>query len=232
MTATLGIWLEPNLAGAAAARLLYCWSQRSWHEILTKLRSPTGDVGQTSSLLTGRAVSSTFVDGMFSDSRVASRFRVAVGCPDYSIVAEHLRDVERMDTLTAEARSERMSRVRSRNTKPELAVRRLLHGMGYRYRVHGTHLPGSPDLVFTKRRKVILIHGCFWHRHPGCKNTRLPKSKLAFWTRKFEENQRRDAENLQRLSEAGWSTLVLWECEVKRLSDHVERITTFLGPAR
>lgn len=125
-----------------------------------------------------------------------------------------------------------MSRVRSADTKPEMAVRRLLHSLGYRYRTHATKLPGSPDVVFTKRRKVILIHGCFWHRHPGCKNARLPKSRLDFWLPKLEQNQRRDAENLRRLADAGWDALVLWECEVKRLSEHVERITAFLGPTR
>jgi DNA mismatch endonuclease, patch repair protein len=137
-----------------------------------------------------------------------------------------------MDSLTPAERSERMSRIRSKGTKPEMAVRRLLHALGYRYRLHAADVPGTPDLVFTKRRKVILIHGCFWHRHGGCKHARLPKSRLDFWVRKLEENQRRDVENLRRLTGAGWSTLVLWECEVKRLSEHVERITAFLGPVR
>lgn len=87
-------------------------------------------------------------------------------------------------------------------------------------------------MVFTKRRKVIFVHGCFWHRHPGCKNTRLPKTKLDFWVPKLAENERRDAENLSRLSADGWDALVIWECEVKNLSKHLERITSFLGPAR
>jgi DNA mismatch endonuclease (patch repair protein) len=87
-------------------------------------------------------------------------------------------------------------------------------------------------MVFTKRRKAIFVHGCFWHRHPGCKNTRLPKTKLDFWVPKLAENERRDAENLRRLSADGWDALVIWECEVKDLSKHLERITSFLGPAR
>jgi DNA mismatch endonuclease (patch repair protein) len=124
-----------------------------------------------------------------------------------------------------------MSRIRSKGTKPELLVRRLLHALGYRYRLH-VRLPGTPDLVFTKRRKVILIHGCFWHRHSGCKLARLPKTRLDFWVPKLEQNRLRDIENLGKLADAGWSTLVLWECEVKQLSEHVERIKAFLGPVR
>lgn len=137
-----------------------------------------------------------------------------------------------MDTLTPEQRSERMSRVRGTGTKPEMAVRRLLHSLGYRYRVRGVKLPGKPDLVFTKRRKVIFVHGCFWHRHPGCKLARLPKSRLDFWVPKLESNAQRDNENLRRLAADGWNVLVLWECEVAQLSKHVKRITRFLGPAR
>jgi DNA mismatch endonuclease (patch repair protein) len=98
-----------------------------------------------------------------------------------------------MDTLTPSERSERMSRVRSKDTKPEILVRRLVHGMGYRYKLHARSLPGSPDLVFPTLRKIIFIHGCFWHRHGTCKNTRWPKSKLKFWRPKLEENRRRDA---------------------------------------
>lgn len=133
-----------------------------------------------------------------------------------------------MDTLTREERSERMSRVRSQDSKPELAVRRLVHSLGYRYRLHGRHLPGNPDLVFTSRRKVIFVHGCFWHRHNGCKNTRLPKSRLGFWKPKLEENKRRDTRNKRKLTGLGWSYLVIWECEVKNTEKLTARIVAFL----
>ena len=105
-----------------------------------------------------------------------------------------------MDTLSKAQRSERMSRVRGKDTKPELLVRRLVHGMGYRYRLHRRDLPGTPDLVFPGRRKVIFVHGCFWHRHPdpACKLARLPKSRTDFWLPKLEGNRARDIENAAR----------------------------------
>ena len=135
-----------------------------------------------------------------------------------------------MDTLSAEARSERMGRVRSKDTKSELAVRRLVHSLGYRYRLHGRNLPGRPDLVFARRRKVIFVHGCFWHRHEGCPNTRWPKSRLDFWQPKLEANQQRDRRNEEQLRDFGWGYLVIWECETRRLDFLRERIQTFLGP--
>ncbi|MBN8734394.1 MAG: DNA mismatch endonuclease Vsr [Acidobacteria bacterium] len=101
-----------------------------------------------------------------------------------------------MDTLTAAARSERMSRVRHKDTRPELVVRRLLHGLGYQYRLHRSDLPGKPDLVFASRGKVVFVHGCFWHRHSArCPLTRLPKSRLEFWRPKLEANRLRDEQN-------------------------------------
>lgn len=137
-----------------------------------------------------------------------------------------------MDTLTPRQRSERMSRVRGTNTKPELAVRRLVHSLGYRYRLHDKALPGKPDLVFRKRKKVIYVHGCFWHRHANCKLARIPKSRHDFWLPKLEGNASRDARNIRRLEEMGWDALVLWECEVRHLADHAERIIEFLGAPR
>ncbi|MCQ0990556.1 very short patch repair endonuclease [Jiella sp. LLJ827] len=109
-----------------------------------------------------------------------------------------------------------MSRVRGKNTKPELYVRRLLHGMGYRYRLHRRDLPGNPDIVFGKRRKAIFVHGCFWHRHPdpGCRLTRTPKSRLEFWEPKFAANVARDARHQAALEAMGWKVLVVWECEL------------------
>jgi DNA mismatch endonuclease (patch repair protein) len=137
-----------------------------------------------------------------------------------------------MDTLTPAQRSERMSRVRARDTKPELLVRRLVHGMGYRYRLHRRDLPGTPDLVFPGRRKVIFVHGCFWHRHPdpACKLARLPKSKHDFWIPKLESNRRRDEDNEQKLRALGWDALSIWECQLTRPEELRTRIQEFLGP--
>jgi DNA mismatch endonuclease (patch repair protein) len=134
------------------------------------------------------------------------------------------------DTLTRLARSERMSRVRSRDTGPEWKVRRLVHGLGYRYRLHCKELPGTPDLVFPARRKVIFVHGCFWHRHPDprCKLARLPKSRLDFWKPKLEGNRARDIEKQEELMSCGWSVLVLWECELADTSGLEEKINNYL----
>lgn len=124
-----------------------------------------------------------------------------------------------------------MSRVRSRDTKPELLVRRLVHGMGYRYRLHRRDLPGKPDLVFGPRRKVILVHGCFWHGHedPACKLARAPKSRQEFWGPKLQRNRERDAEVERRLNESGWEVLTLWECELGDRAGLERRVRTFLG---
>jgi len=126
-----------------------------------------------------------------------------------------------MDTLTSEKRSWNMSRIRGANTKPELAVRSMLHRMGYRFRISDKTLPGKPDIVLPKYRSVIFVHGCFWHRHPGCKYTYTPKSRLDFWSRKFEENVMRDKNNLSLLKKAGWLPIVIWECEIKHNADAV-----------
>ena len=110
-----------------------------------------------------------------------------------------------------------MSRIRSKNMKPEMVVRRLIHSLGYRYRLHRKSLPGKPDLVFGPRRKVIFVHGCFWHQHddPACKIARLPKSRVDYWQPKLEKNVVRDKEHIAALVEAGWHVLVIWECETK-----------------
>lgn len=118
------------------------------------------------------------------------------------------------DMLTPKERSERMSRIRSKGSIPELKLRRLVHGLGFRYRLHVAKLPGKPDLVFPARRAVIFMHGCFWHRHEGCGLARLPKSRLDFWAKKLEANRRRDLINQQRLRDMGWKVLVVWECEL------------------
>lgn len=126
-----------------------------------------------------------------------------------------------MDSLTPEQRSERMGRIKGRNTRPEMVVRRLLHGLGYRYRLHARELPGRPDIVFRRRRLAIFVHGCFWHRHPdpACKLARLPKSRLDFWLPKLEGNATRDLEKQGRLEALGWKVLVIWECQTGRMDE-------------
>jgi DNA mismatch endonuclease (patch repair protein) len=133
-----------------------------------------------------------------------------------------------MDTLTRAERSERMSRVRSKNTKPEMAVRRLIHRMGFRYRLHARDLPGNPDMVFPKRRKIIFVHGCFWHRHGKCALTRWPKSKLDFWKPKLEENHRRDDKNRRALRRMGYEVMVVWECQLGDIERLERRIREFM----
>ncbi len=133
-----------------------------------------------------------------------------------------------MDTLTPAQRSERMSRVRSKDTKPEMVIRRLVHGLGFRFRLHVRDLPGNPDLVFPSRGKIIFVHGCFWHRHGQCKFTRWPKSRLDFWKPKLELNKKRDQFIRKQLRKEGWQVLVLWECQLKMPGVLANRIRAFL----
>jgi|SRR5882757_1987405 len=117
--------------------------------------------------------------------------------------------------------TDRMRRIRKTDTGPEMIVRRMVHAMGYRYRLHGVKLPGTPDIVLPRHRKVIFVHGCFWHRHDCPDGRKLPRSKPEYWGPKLERNRRRDATNVARLRELEWDVLVLWECElgdVKKLS--------------
>lgn len=116
------------------------------------------------------------------------------------------------DTLSPKERSKRMSLIRGAGSTPEMKLRRLVHRMRFRYRLHVKELPGKPDLVFPSRRAIIFMHGCFWHRHKGCKLARLPKSKLEFWKAKLEANRKRDLRNQQKLRALGWGVLVVWEC--------------------
>ncbi|MEQ3750337.1 MAG: DNA mismatch endonuclease Vsr [Celeribacter sp.] len=134
------------------------------------------------------------------------------------------------DTLTIAERSERMSRVRAKDTKPEMIVRRMVHGMGYRYRLHDRRLPGSPDLVFRSRRKVIFVHGCFWHRHldPSCKLARMPKSRQDFWGPKLEGNRERDERNREELDSEGWRQMVVWECKCRHEEQLRNKLREFL----
>lgn len=133
-----------------------------------------------------------------------------------------------IDSVTPARRSEIMGRVRSRDTKPEIMVRRMIHGMGYRYRLYAKDLPGRPDLTFRSRRKVIFVHGCFWHRHPKCALARLPKSRKTFWLPKLEMNRQRDMKNKHALLRLGWSVLIIWECELGDIATVETRIRRFL----
>ena len=131
-----------------------------------------------------------------------------------------------MDTISKEKRSEVMGRIRSKDTKPEMLVRRHLHALGFRYRLHYSKLPGHPDIVLPKWHTVILVNGCFWHRHEGCKAASTPKSNVKFWEDKFERNVSRDRKEQAELKESGWHVIVLWECEVKnRLPFLADEIT-------
>jgi DNA mismatch endonuclease (patch repair protein) len=121
-----------------------------------------------------------------------------------------------------------MSQIRSRDTKPERIVRSLLHRLGYRFRVHRKDLPGTPDIVFPGRRKVAFVHGCFWHRHPGCRFAYEPKSNEAVWQHKFRGNVRRDVQKRALLEEGGWEVLVVWECETRNTEALATALKTFL----
>lgn len=132
------------------------------------------------------------------------------------------------DNRTPESRSALMSRIGSKNTAPELAVRRLLHSLGYRFRLHRKSLPGTPDIVFPSRRKVIFVNGCFWHAH-GCCNGRPPKSRPEFWIPKLQENRLKDRRNIGALRNSGWGVLTVWQCQT-RLRDRLEkRLIPYLG---
>lgn len=122
-----------------------------------------------------------------------------------------------MDRLSPERRGWLMSRIKSKNTSPEMIVRRLVYGMGFRYRLHVKTLPGKPDLVFWGRRKVIYVNGCFWHGHEGCRYARPSKSRIEFWTSKISRNRERDRENVSAIEASGWSVLTVWQCELKNL---------------
>lgn len=124
----------------------------------------------------------------------------------------------------------RMLGVRGRDTAPELRVRRLLHAMGYRFRLHRKDLPGTPDVVLPRHRKIVLVHGCFWHGHEECKRATLPANNASTWAAKIEGNRRRDQRNLNALSALGWDVLVVWECEVRNAPCLEERLRAFLGP--
>ena len=125
-----------------------------------------------------------------------------------------------MDIWSKEKRSECMSKIRSKDTKPELALRKALFARGFRYRVNDKHLPGKPDIVLLKYKTVIFLHGCFWHRHEGCKYAYTPKTNTEFWVDKITSNKDRDKINMQKLTDLGWNVLTVWECEIRHKYKH------------
>jgi DNA mismatch endonuclease (patch repair protein) len=135
-----------------------------------------------------------------------------------------------MDIITPRERSALMARIRGRDTGPERLVRRLLHGLGYRFRLHARDLPGRPDITLRSRRVAILVHGCFWHRH-ACGLAYSPKTRPEFWRAKFEQNVKRDQTVRAALKRAGWRVIVVWECQLERPQRLASRLTRLLGPA-
>lgn len=135
-----------------------------------------------------------------------------------------------VDTITLERRREIMSNIRAKGMKPEMTVRQITHAMGYRYQLHRKDLPGKPDLVFPSRRKVIFVHGCFWHQHtdPACKIARRPQSNQDYWLPKLARNATRDAEHQADLKKLGWKFLVIWECKIQKGEGIADRIRKFL----
>lgn len=131
--------------------------------------------------------------------------------------------------MTSELRTRTMRAVKSKDTKPELLVRKLIHRLGYRYRLHRKELPGNPDLVFARRRKVIFVHGCFWHGHDCKRGSRAPKENAEYWRGKINRNKERDLRHENVLRDAGWGILIIWECELKDLDSLESRIQLFLG---
>jgi DNA mismatch endonuclease (patch repair protein) len=133
------------------------------------------------------------------------------------------------DRLTKEKRSWNMSRIRSKHTRPEVAVRRMLHGMGIRFRLHRAGLPGKPDIVLGPRQLVIFVHGCFWHRHPGCREATMPTANRDFWVTKLEGNAARDQRHRAELRRMGWRVAVVWECETRKPEKLARRLTRLTG---
>ena len=139
-----------------------------------------------------------------------------------------MRYVEVPDRLTPADRSAHMRRIRKRDTSPEMVVRRIAHALGYRFRLHRRDLPGTPDLVFPRLRKAILVHGCFWHQHQGCRLSRQPKSRLDYWLPKLKRNVARDKDGMQKLELLGWQCMVVWECQTGDESQMRRVISNFL----
>lgn len=133
------------------------------------------------------------------------------------------------DRLSPEQRSHNMSRVKGRDTKPELLVRSIIHRLGYRFRLHAKNLPGRPDVVLPRHRKVVFVHGCFWHGHPGCRRAARPSTNREFWDKKIEGNIARDEANVEALRAAGWKVLVVWQCAMKERGRLEQTLSEFLS---
>lgn len=133
---------------------------------------------------------------------------------------------------TDDATRRRMRAVNTKNSKPELLVADCLRKLGYRFRTHGSGLAGTPDIVFLARRKIIFVHGCFWHGHPGCKRATTPERNRAYWQEKVRVNRARDRRSLRALAKDGWSTHIVWECQIKNKHELSASLSRFLGPAR
>lgn len=134
-----------------------------------------------------------------------------------------------MDKISAQQRSIVMARVRSKDTQPEIAIRKLLSSLGFHYRIHSKTLPCSPDISNKKRKKAIFIHGCFWHRHPGCKRASFPTTNVEYWEKKFARNVERDRRCLNAYREMGWTVLVIWECELRQKEQMVKKLRDYLA---
>lgn len=136
------------------------------------------------------------------------------------------------DAAITEGTRRSMRANRAKNTRPEVAVRRLLHRLGYRFRLHDRTLPGTPDLVFSKRRAVVQVHGCFWHQHPGCQHATMPRARADYWGPKLARNAARDQANAVRLGALGWRLEIVWECELRDEAALAARLARFLGPPK
>ena len=132
------------------------------------------------------------------------------------------------DVYDQTQRSKVMRSVKSENTKPEVIVRQMLHALGYRFRLHRSDLPGKPDIVLPRHRKVIFVHGCFWHQHPNCKDAERPQSNTNYWNRKFDRNVQRDQEHMSALRESSWSVLVVWTCETRNKDQLLQMLEAFM----
>ena len=133
------------------------------------------------------------------------------------------------DTVSSATRSRIMSKIKSKDTKPEILVRRLLHGLGYRYRLHRTDLPGRPDLVFPSRRKIVFVNGCFWHNHRRCVKSHIPADNREYWLSKLIRTRERDERNLSLLKQEGWDVTIVWECQMKDMEGVAEQLIDFLA---
>ncbi|MFP4546918.1 MAG: very short patch repair endonuclease [Fidelibacterota bacterium] len=134
-----------------------------------------------------------------------------------------------MDVFSKDKRSEIMSNISDSNTKPEIIVRSILHKMGYRFRLHKKNLPGKPDIVLPKHRKIIFVHGCFWHSHENCRRSKRPSTNTKFWSKKLDSNKKRDKKILKQLKDIGWKVLIVWTCEINKIENLKNKLKMFLN---